>query len=716
MSSWGHYLQLPVQHKPLIEMKNKLLFGLLFATTTAFGQAGACDLTFDPGTGANSSVNAIALQPDGKILIGGAFYTYNGEVQYRIARLNHDGSLDPTFDAGAGPSGWVHCMALQPDGKILIGGDFMSYDGIPRSRVARLNSDGSLDSSFNPGTGIAGSVQQYVGVSAIAVQPDGKILVGGSFMWYDGTSRDNLARINSDGSLDPTFDTEYAIGANSGVRTVVVQPDGKILFGEGRIMYELVVPYRIRRLNSDGGLDLSFDPGTGLSAPMPNGANAITISVNAMAIQPDGKVLVGGKFRTYNDTPRNNIARINNDGSLDPTFDPGTGIGAAQGFLSTMALQPDGKILIGGTFTTYNGTVRNNIARVNSDGSLDLTFNPGTGANGSSVGAVALQPDGKIMIGGSFSSYNGVARKNIARIWGKSILRLLLTTDAFGSETTWELSNTDQTVVSSGGPYADGNPMEVMAEIEVDPGCYTLRVYDAGGNGITDGGYVLTDANGQRIIDANGNFASLSSIGTSFCFPLGPAELDPEDCDDTDHSASDPVTCNAVNGAIGYQFLVFDPHGSYQARTTSTWPQVGPNRLAQVPVDLELNVRVRAMRPDSSFTKFGPTCTFMIAGPGMAPQDPKHLAMGNESELMTWPNPTQGDQVQLTLGGLDAALQNVQVQLYDATGRQAFATALPVTGGNLNCTLELGTMAQGIYLVQLIAGEEVHSARLVVGE
>lgn len=161
-------------------MKTKLLFGLLLASATVFGQAGACDLTFDPGTGANSSVNAIAVQPDGKILIGGAFYKYNGVVQYRIARLNSDGSLDPAFDSGSGPVGWVYSMALQPDGKILIGGDFMSYDGTPRNRVARLNSDGSLDLSFNPGTGVAGTIQQYIGVSAIAVQPDGKILIGGN--------------------------------------------------------------------------------------------------------------------------------------------------------------------------------------------------------------------------------------------------------------------------------------------------------------------------------------------------------------------------------------------------------------------------------------------------------------------------------------------------------------------------------------------------------
>jgi uncharacterized delta-60 repeat protein len=754
-----------------LQPDGKILIGgnfISFSGITRVNSDGSLDLTFDPGegTGMDSYVYTMALQPDGKILIGGYFASYDGTARGSSARINSDGSLDPTFDPGSGTdtNGFVYTMALQPDGKILIGGvDFVYYDGTARNHIARVNSDGSLDLSFDPGEGTG--MDSYV--YTMALQPDGKILIGGSFASYNGTARNGIVRVNSDGSLDPTFDPGTGASGGFGVYGVALQPDGKILIGGDFTTYDGTARNGIARINSDGSLDPAFDPGTGTNA---NGY------VNTMALQPDGKILIGGYFTSYDGTARNGIVQVNSDGSLDPAFDPGTGLGTGFSYIKSMALQPDGKILMGGNFSTYNGTARNDIARVNSDGSLDPAFDPGTGASGgvgfgvnavalqpdgktliggdyssyngtarnritringdgsldpafdpgsgtgsdsysnSSIKAMALQPDGNILIGGYFTSYDGTARSSIARVLGKSLLHLNLTTDAFGSETTWELTNTDNTVVASGGPYSDGSPMAVTETIEVDPGCYKLRVYDAGGNGITDGGYVLSYGNGQRLIDANGEFASLSTTGTNFCFPLGPVVLDPEDCDDTDHAVSDPLTCGALSGAIGYQFWAFDPHGSFQARTISAWPQVGPNRLATLPVDLELNVRVRAMFADSTFTSFGPACTLVMAVPGMAPHQPRSMAVGNEAELHTWPNPTESGQVQLTLGGLDAGLPNVHVHLYDATGRQAFAKELPVAGGNVNSSLALGNLAQGVYLLQVIAGQVVHSTRLVVGK
>ena len=119
-------------------------------------------------------------------------------------------------------------------------------------------------------------------------------------------------------------------------------------------------------------------------------------SVYAIAQQDDGKVLIGGTFTTVNGTARNGIARLNADGSLDTSFDPGTG---ADNFVQALAQQADGKVLIGGSFNDINGTARNGIARLNADGSLDTGFDPGTGAN-NIVFALAQQADGKVMIGG----------------------------------------------------------------------------------------------------------------------------------------------------------------------------------------------------------------------------------------------------------------------------------------------------------------------------
>jgi uncharacterized delta-60 repeat protein len=369
---------------------------LLPAFMSLHAQPGSLDTSFDPGSGANNLVRAIALQPDGKILIGGQFTSFNDAPCNYMARLNSDGSLDTNFAPGSGANSFVYAIALQHDGKILIGGIFSSYDGAPRSHIVRLNSDGSLDTGFDPGSGTNNTVY------AIAVQPDGKILIGGGFTSYNGTPCNYIARLNSDGSLDTDFDP--GSGANSLVWAIAVQPDGKIMTGGLFESINGINRNRIARLNSDGSLDMGFNPGAGVNDV-----------IFPMAVLPDGKILIGGNFTSYNGAPRNGIARLNSDGSLDTSFDPGSG---AVTQITVIAVQPDGKILIGGGFTSYNGAPRNGISRINSDGSLDTGFDPGSGANGGAVPAIALQPDGKILIGGWFTSYNGVPRNRIARLNG----------------------------------------------------------------------------------------------------------------------------------------------------------------------------------------------------------------------------------------------------------------------------------------------------------
>jgi uncharacterized delta-60 repeat protein len=359
---------------------------------------GNLDASFNPGTGANNEVRSIALQPDGKILIGGEFTFYNGTTRDRIARLNADGSLDASFNPGTGANDVIYSAAVQPDGKILIGGAFTNYNGIGRNRIARLNADGSLDASFNPGTGANSSV------ITIAVQPDGKILICGTFTIYNGTGRHCFARLNADGSLDATFN--IGTGPNNSVYTIALQPDGKILIGGYFTSYNGTGRNRIARLNADGSLDTSFNPGSG----------AYDYWVYSVILQPDGKILIAGGFTSYNGTARNRIARLNADGSLDTSLNPGT-VGTY--WIYCTALEPDGKIVIGGFFTNYNGTGLNNIARLHTDGSLDASFNPEPGASGQ-IHAVVLQPDGKIILGGGFTSYNGTGRNRIARINGST--------------------------------------------------------------------------------------------------------------------------------------------------------------------------------------------------------------------------------------------------------------------------------------------------------
>ncbi len=359
---------------------------------------GSLDHLFNAVTGANRWVFATLVQPDGKTLIGGDFTEYNGSQRNRIARLNTDGSLDQTFNPGSGLDYRVWTIARQPDGKILIGGNFTRCNGVARNRLARLHPDGTLDMTFNSGLGFNNDVYN------IALQPDGKILVGGSFSSYNNTTKNNLIRLNPDGSLDPTFTTGF--GPSYSVFSIIVSPDAKIIIAGAFTSYNLIGRNRIARLNADGSLDPSFNPGTGTN-----------VVIYSTALQADGRIILGGAFTSFNGTARNRIARVNPDGTLDPTFNPGVG---ANSSVNTTALQADGKIIIGGEFTSYNATSQNCIARLNTDGSVDASFVSGSGASGN-VQDLSIQPDGKILIGGYFTSYNGIGRNRIARIFGSQV-------------------------------------------------------------------------------------------------------------------------------------------------------------------------------------------------------------------------------------------------------------------------------------------------------
>ena len=389
----------------LLTLKKQLLFLMLaIGSLYIFAQDGALDTSFDPGTGANSTVETTSIQADGKIIIGGWFTSYNGTNINRIARLNDDGTLDNTFDPGTGPNNTIRTTFIQVDGKIIIGGNFTSYNGDSSIKyLARLNADGTLDSGFN--TGGAGASSS---VYTTYVQDDGKILIGGNFTSYNGTGSNYLARLNADGTLDTGFNSGGA-GANWYVRTIAVQTDGKIIIGGGFSSYNGASRYYIVRLNADGTLDTSFSTGTA--------ANGY---IRTIAVQTDGKIIIGGEFLTYAGTNRNGIARLNADGTHDTSFDPGTGAlytGSSNTGIWTTAIQDDGKIIIGGYSSTFNGTVINRIARLNADGSLDNTFDQGAGVD-SVVLSNSIQTDGKIIIGGGFTTYNGTARSRIARLNG----------------------------------------------------------------------------------------------------------------------------------------------------------------------------------------------------------------------------------------------------------------------------------------------------------
>ena len=362
------------------------------ARSTAVGQSGppgSLDKSFNPGTGANDEIRALAVQPDGKILVGGRFTFFNGTAIKSVARVDVGGSLDGAFKPGV--KGNIDAVTVQADGKILIGGEAMQA-GHPRRRVVRLDEDGRLDKSFGF------HVNYNKEIRTILVQPDGKILVGGSFSMILDQQQGGIVRLNANGALDNSF--TLAGGASGTVWAMAVQPDGKILAGGEFDNFNGRKSGRIVRLNADGRLDSSFNVAT-------DGKNIL-----AVAVQADGKILIAGDFQNVNGLSRPRVVRLNADGSVDSSFYSGLN---PNGEIRSVAIQSDGKILIGGGFSSIQGETSRRVARLNADGSLDKNFNVGMGAS-YLVWRVESQLDGRIVVGGAFENFDGVRCGGVARL------------------------------------------------------------------------------------------------------------------------------------------------------------------------------------------------------------------------------------------------------------------------------------------------------------
>jgi uncharacterized delta-60 repeat protein len=446
---------------------------------------GALDVGFDAGKFANGWVSASALQPDGRLLIGGQFSKVHGITRHSIARLNTDGSLDPSFDPGVGPDYGIGGMILQPDGKIIIFKMFKTVSGAQRPGIARLNGNGSLDSSFHPGRVISvdglddgnGNATGQGTIDSAVLQADGKIVVTGNFFYIitgPGTNvaRSCVARFNNDGTFDPSynpgtgavyspssFQTEVynaahqSVGSNSGkiiiqgifdtfdghpvpgfVRLntdgsydstftpgsaadlfnlfgMFVQSDDRIVVFGSFTSFSGVACTGIARLNESGGLDGSFSTAAFANYGEPP-------MIDAVAQQPNGKLIIGGFFHSLGGTLANNAVRLETNGSRDASFS-GTAAGPSGFHVNSLIVRPsDGKIFLGGYFSTYGGAVRNNVAWANSDGSVDATFTGLAGVEdyNPQIYAITTQPDGKILVGGVFSSFNGASRYNLVRL------------------------------------------------------------------------------------------------------------------------------------------------------------------------------------------------------------------------------------------------------------------------------------------------------------
>jgi uncharacterized delta-60 repeat protein len=340
---------------------------------------GSPDTAIRAVAGAGGSVRDIVRQPDGKYIVGGAFDIVNGVSRRRIARLNADGSVDPTFECPlfANLFATVTKLAVQTDGKILL--TLLDFPG-----SIRLNTDGTHDSTYVP--------PPIVNGHDIDIFPNGQILVDGYY------------KLNPDGSNDTSFSPPNQAATSVLVLSAVIQPDGKIVVGG--VFGQIGTSHgNIARLNPNGSVDATFNPSSGANN-----------RVADLDVQTDGKVVIAGDFTSVNaNNTRKYLARLNPDGSLDTSFAP-----VINAPLSSVKIQPDGKILISGTLSTVNGIPRKGYARLNSDGSLDMSFNIGGGAN-STVWRIGLQPDNKVLIAGDFTKVDGFATIGVARLNAMSV-------------------------------------------------------------------------------------------------------------------------------------------------------------------------------------------------------------------------------------------------------------------------------------------------------
>lgn len=380
-------------------------YGAIPPTTVELGVAGARDASFTASLA--NPVNAIAIQQDGSILVAGAFTTSTSPARNGLVRLRPDGSVDADFVTnlgGAFSKLSVLALAVQDDGGILVGGGFSTLGTFARKFILRLNPDGTPDPTFPAG---AKRPEPNNSVQSIVVEPSGTILVGGQFTSYAGTA-ERLVRLRADGSRVETFLAGTGAGFGSSVSAVLRQPDGKIVVAGSFATFAGTSANRIVRLNADGTRDPGFVVGTGFDG---GGLSR----VQCLALEADGSILAGGSFTSYDGAPAPSIARLSATGALDAAFSAAVGSDDTR-LVNSIVVQEDGRILVGSQPTALGGGASATLARLGSVGSADPAFGPGVGPD-ADVLALVIQPDGRLVAGGAFTTYDGASAQRIVRVF-----------------------------------------------------------------------------------------------------------------------------------------------------------------------------------------------------------------------------------------------------------------------------------------------------------
>lgn len=445
---------------------------LFLSPATLSAQPGALDLSFDAGDLQGTAVYALALQEDGRIILGGIFSNIAGQPRANVARLLPDGALDGTFQVGTGFNTTVTALCLQPDGKVIVGGDFTQYQGQPVNRIIRLNPDGSPDPGFDVGTGFNGVP------TVIALQPDGKVLVGGLFSTYNGQGASRIVRLLDNGERDTEFN--IGTGFNDGVSGLRWLPDGRILVWGRFTQYNGAAGRQIVFLDTDG--DLLGSPVQGNGFFHQSGAG-----LSDVLLTDDGGYIVGGLFTQYDGQSRRNLAKLDANGELVAGFPAGAGpdwLGVAR-----LAFDAEGRIVAAGNWQLWSGPQTSKLVRLLPDGTLDPAFTPGSGPS-TEVNDMLLQPDGRILIAGTFTTYAGTQRRRIARVNGTPVAGMN-DVQAWGGLRLWPVP------VSEGPLY-----VEAARSGCLEPGAL-LELLDAHGRIVST----------QQVVDATRSAIDVGMLG-----------------------------------------------------------------------------------------------------------------------------------------------------------------------------------------------------------
>ncbi|WP_281233931.1 T9SS type A sorting domain-containing protein [Flavobacterium gelatinilyticum] len=679
---------------------------------------GTKNAAFSKDTGFDAAVYCSALQPDGKVIVGGYFDNFQGVIQKKLIRLNADGTRDTSFKLNIEFNDEVQSILIQPDGKILVKGKFTDYEAQGRSYLVRLNPDGSLDTGFSKRFGSP--------LEAIAIQPDGKIIVEGFFSSFPNADVRKIMRFDSDGFADSSFKPGDYENFNGVVTDIAVQPDGKILVGGNFTIFNSASQKYLLRLNADGSKDTSFS-----TEALPE----LAIVVGNIVVQPDGKIIVGGVFSPAAGNYESFLMRLNADGTKDASFTDGnwydknrTGYGIS---INAVQLQKDGKIIVGGEFDTFNETALNRLARLNPDGTVDSTFDAGTGF-GAPVQTLSVYPDGKILAGGTFSGYRGVASSSyLIRLNGTAVTPSV---DAVTIQTNLTCPGSSSgsasivSVFNGQEPYTYlwSNGEKTASITGLAEGNYSCTITDAAAASVTKNFIIIADTDFEKpritaptaltvntdtdctavnvdlgipVTSDNCSVASVTNDAPA-SFPIGKTTVTWTVKDGSNNTAiaTQIVTVNGLNAGITYtagKLSAAETGGTYK------WLTCKDGESTVIPNETNA---VFTPKTSGSYavevTKNGCTVTstcFEVTTLGTKDFD-------LQNALKVYPNPVN-DFITIETN----ASAGINLNIYDVTSHNVLSKEIKTTSAKLN----ISHLPKGVYMFQF-SNETGNSVRKVI--